>query len=1363
MIDFLMISTRSTKRGVIEIYPKFIIKKSSDLMIRGGDFYAIWLEDRGLWSTDEQDALQLIDRELDRYAEENRKNFDSSVKVLHMWDSESGMIDSWHKYCQKQMRDSFHMLDEKLIFSNTPTNKKDYASKKLKYPLEEGTINAYDKLMSTLYSETEREKIEWAIGSIVCGDSKKLQKFMVLYGAAGTGKSTVLNIIQQLFDGYYSVFDAKALGSSSNSFALEAFKSNPLVAIQHDGDLSRIEDNTRLNSLVSHELMTVNEKFKSTYANRFKCFLFMGTNKPVKITDAKSGLIRRLIDVSPSGDKLSPKEYKTVMKQIEFELGAIAYHCQNVYLANPGMYDDYIPVAMLGASNDFYNFIIDSYHVFKKEDGTTLKASWEMYKTYCDEAKVPFPFSQRIFKEELKNYFRDYKERFNLDDGTRVRSYYIGFRTEKFEEQTISEKEEPEQKLIEFKAQPSVFDKECADCPAQYATSSEIPTSKWEKVKTKLSSIDTSKLHYIKVPENHIVIDFDIPDKDGNKSFELNLKEASKWPPTYAELSKSGQGIHLHYIYAEDPAKLSRIYDDHIEVKVFNGKSSLRRKLTKCNNLPIATINSGLPLKGEKQVINFEGVKSEKGLRTQIKRNLNKEYHPATKPSIDFIYKILEDAYASDLHYDVTDMRNAVLAFAASSTHQADYCIKLVNKMQFKSADQSSGTKNDDAKLVFYDVEVFPNLFLVNWKIEGEGKPVVRMINPTSAEIEELMRFRLVGFNCRRYDNHILYARLMGYTNEQLFSLSNRIINGSANCFFGEAYNVSYTDVYDFCSKKQSLKKWEIELGIHHQELGLPWDQPVPEEMWTKVAEYCDNDVIATEAVFNARKADFTARQILADVAGMTVNDTTNSLTTKIIFGNNRKPQDQFNYRFMGDVTPDCEPWTITEDMVLYDHLGDENFTLFNKDGKPVFPGYTFEGGKSIYRGEEVGEGGYVYAEPGMYSNIALLDIASMHPSSIVAEELFGPEYTKRFNDILQARIAIKHKEFDKAKKMLNGALAKYLTDEAAAADLAQALKIAINSVYGLTSASFDHPFRDNRNKDNIVAKRGALFMVNLKHEVQRRGFIVAHIKTDSIKIPDATPEIIQFVMDYGKQYGYNFEHEATYDRMCLVNDAVYIAKYKDGKHAGEWTATGTQFQVPYVFKKLFSKEPIEFEDMCETKSVTSALYLDMNEGLPDVSELEKELERIVKRAKEFGVTMDLSGNSGDAELDPLVKEIAKGHNYHFIGKVGQFCPIKPGCGGGILLRETENKKTGEKGYAAATGSKGFRWLESEMVRELGKENDIDRTYYNNLVDEAVKSLSSYGDFERFVADEPFVSDNTPPWFGAGEPHEEEPTPFDVR
>jgi hypothetical protein len=891
MLDFLMISTRSTKRGVIEIYPKFIIKKSSDLMIRGGDFYAIWVEERGLWSTDEQDALSIIDKYLDKYAEENKGKFEGHVRIMHMWDAESGMIDTWHKYCQKQMRDSFHQLDDKLIFSNTKVSKKDYSSKRLPYPLEKGKVTAWDKLISTLYSPEERHKIEWSIGAIVTGDSKHIQKFMVFYGSAGTGKSTILNVIQKLFEGYYSVFDARALGSSSNSFALESFKTNPLVAIQHDGDLSRIEDNTRLNSLVSHELMTVNEKFKAAYSNRFNAFLYMGTNKPVKITDAKSGLIRRLIDVTPSGNKLTKREYDDVTKRIDFELGAIAKYCEDIYRKDPGAYDDYVPVSMLGASNDFYNFVLDSYFTFKEQEDVPLKSAWELYKTYCDEANVPYPFSKRIFKEELKNYFRDYKDRYTKND-TRMRSVYIGFRADKFEDEE-KEKEEvqtPKIKLIEFNSTESIFDKDCGTYPAQYATSKGTPSKKWDNVTTTLDDINTKELHYVKVPENHIVIDFDIPDENGEKSLERNVEEASKWPPTYAEFSKSGKGVHLHYIYTGDPKKLSAIYADHIEVKVYSGKSSLRRKLTKCNNLPIATISSGLPLKGEDKVVNFEAIKTEKGIRTLIKKNLKKEIHPGTKPSIDFIYKILDDAYKSDLNYDVSDMKPAVLSFAASSTHQADYCIKLVNKMQFKSKEPSLpvGSRPED-QIVFYDIEIFPNLFLVNWKYDGEDKPVVRMINPKPAEIEELIKYKLVGFNCRRYDNHMLYARLMGYNNQQLFNLSQKIITEGKG-FFGEAYNISYTDVYDFAAKKQSLKKWEIELGIHHQELGLPWDKPVPEELWTQVAEYCDNDVIATEAVFHKLKGDFTAREILADLAGMSVNDTTNTLTTRIIFGKERHP-----------------------------------------------------------------------------------------------------------------------------------------------------------------------------------------------------------------------------------------------------------------------------------------------------------------------------------------------------------------------------------------------------------------------------------------------------------------------------------------
>lgn len=902
-LDFLKVSTRTGKKDTIEIYPKFVITRTTDLMIRGGDFYAIWVEEKGLWSKDEHDALQLIDQELDKYARENKDRFEGNVRVLHMWDSDNGMISKWHRYVQRDMRDRYQTLDDTLIFSNMETRKEDYASKKLAYPLEQGDCTAWDRLMSVLYSPEERHKIEWSIGAVVSGESKRLHKFLVFYGSAGTGKSTIINVISKLFEGYHCTFDAKSLGSSSASFALEAFRNNPLVGIQHDGDLSHIEDNTRLNSLVAHETMVVNEKYKSTYENDFKCFLFMGTNKPVKITDSKSGLIRRLIDVSPTGEKIPAKEYRTLTKQVLFELGAIAYKCHEIFLANPDKYDDYIPTRMMGATNDFYNFVMDSWSVFKKDDETTLKAAWEMYKTYCDDAKVTYPYPRRAFSEELKNYFRDFKERLTLPDGSRVRNHYSGFRTEKFDPEEKEKSVTQHNSWIILAAIPSILDKMRSDCPAQYANEGGTPSKSWANVRTLLSDLDTHVLHYVKPPENHIVIDFDIRDKSGAKQLERNLEEASKWPPTYAEVSKSGQGIHLHYIYAGDPTELSHVYDDKIEVKVFTGNSSLRRKLTLCNDLPIATISSGLPKK-EKKMVNFDRIMSEKGLRTAIKRNLNKEIHDATKPSVDFIYKILEDAYNSDLVYDVSDMRSSIFSFAAGSTNQAPACIKMVGKMKFKSketANEDKSPKEGDGPLIFFDVEVFPNLFLVNWKIQGTGNPVSRMINPSPQEIEQLLQHKLVGFNCRHYDNHMLYARLMGYDNEQLYQLSRKLTSKNKDLqrksMFGEAYNLSYTDVYDFSTKKQGLKKFEIELGLHHHELGLPWDKPVPEERWIEVAEYCDDDVIATEATFEARYGDFLARQILAALAGLTVNDTTNTLTTRIIFGTNRKPQDQFNYR----------------------------------------------------------------------------------------------------------------------------------------------------------------------------------------------------------------------------------------------------------------------------------------------------------------------------------------------------------------------------------------------------------------------------------------------------------------------------------
>lgn len=1342
-MDFYEITERTSKKGSREVYPEFIIRRSKDLMIRGKDFYAVWNAEKGMWSQDAYDVQEIIDNDLRAYR--SRMITDDLVSVKYAGRQSSATWLNFMKYV-KSLPDNFHELDENLTFADTKVKKSDYVSKRLPYSLTKGSCPAFEELISTLYEPEERQKIEWCIGAIISGDSKSIQKFAVFYGDPGSGKGTILKIVERLFQGYCESFSAKDLTSSSNSFATEALRSHPLVAIDADAKLDRIEDNTKMNTVVSHENMLMNEKFKSSYTSRLNTFLILGSNQPVKITDAKSGIIRRLIDISPSGRTIKKKHYLELMDQIEFELGMIAQHCLDVYLdMGKHYYDGYRPLNMMYKTDEFFNFVEDHYLIFKDQDGISLNNAYTMYQQYCDESGSQHKLQRYKFREELKNYFSEFKEQTRVD-GKQIRSWFSGFKTDKFDRvwKGEAETETDIPSWLQFTKTQSLLDDILADCPAQYAVDyenkTEVPGMAWAKVTTKLKDLDTKKVHYVLGPSHLITVDFDLKNADGEKDILENQKAASKWPKTYGEMSKGGSGIHLEYYYEGDPGKLSAIYSPGIEIKVFTGKSSLRRRLSFCNDIPIATISSGLPIKEEK-VVNFSAIKDEKHLMNLVEKALRKEIAPgATKTCVDYIEKVLEDAYNQNITYDLRTMRPRIQSFAANSSHQASYCLTRVCKMKFMSKDLEQSQFGDiranetevlegngsegytDERMAFFDVEVFPNLFLINWKFAGD--PVCqRMINPKPMDIEPLLKLKLVGFNCRRYDNHILYSWYTGkaQTLLELYDISQRIIGGSKNAMSGNAYNLSYTDVYDFCSKKQSLKKWEIELGFHHQELGLPWDQEVPEDLWEKVAEYCDNDVFATEAVFNNRQADWTARQILADIAGMTVNDTTNSLTTKIIFGEDRTPQSQFNYRQMGDVAQ------ITETM-------DDPWTAFDAEGRPIFPGYRYDNGKSLYRDEDVGSGGYVYAEPGVYRNVALLDIASMHPSSVVAENLFGDEYTKRFHDILQARIFIKHKDYNGAGKLFGGKLAGYLQDEGQAKALAGALKIAINSVYGLTSATFENPFKDPRNIDNIVAKRGALFMVNLKHEVQKRGFTVAHIKTDSIKIPEATPEIIQFVTDYGKMYGYTFEHEATYDRMCLVNDAVYIARYsKDerNEHPGEWTATGTQFQVPYVFKTLFSKEPVEFSDLCETKTVTSALYLDMNEGMIDVSEWEKEYQKLMKQEV---VNLD--------DKERLEQLISQGHRYVFVGKAGLFCPVKPGCKGGLLLREKDGK------YYAATGTKGFRWKEAEVVKNLGLEDEIDKRYFDHLVDEAKKAIEAFEDFEKFtseIEDRNPVND-VPPW-----------------
>lgn len=1389
-LDFLCPEYKFHKNlGLVEVYPTFIIGKSKDLMIRGKDFYAIWNNDTKLWTRDESEAIELIDEKLDEFAEEHKEDFESLairktekkpkkdtnkgdgkkteekiekrsliICIKYLRKNDTGSIDQWHKYVQKQMRDTWHQLDNKIAFSDQETTKKDYATKKLNYALDPNQeIDAYDKLFHTLYSDEELQKLEWAVGSIVAGDSPKIQKMIAIYGDPGTGKTTYLKIIEMLFENYCISFHSNDLVGDRNQFSLEPFKDNPLVAIDEEAKLGYVKDITILNSIVSHDRMRINEKFKSTYEQSIQSFVFIATNEPVDINSSKSGMNRRLIDVRPTGITVKPREYDKLMNQIQYELGGIAYHCLQVY-KNLGKdyYRRYEPREMKSETDDFYNFINDELYPVELElgkvKGLELSAIWRAYKEYCEDKNVRFPVPYKKIKGELNGYFKGFTERHKFPDGHTARNYYYNFDKNSIGlgNSVVKEKDDTEEGTDEFWLKlhesdgTSIFDKEFTECPAQMAvkddkTGNIRPERAWAKCMTKLKDINPTELHYVKPPSNVIFIDFDEVDEEtGEKSLKKNLELVkNEWngPPTYTETSKSGNGIHLIYFYNGDISMLASRIGKKIEVKTMKGNSSMRRKLIFCNDLPIATISGGLPLKEDKpKVIEDNVVKNERHLRNLVIKGLQKKVFSNTKPSVDFIKKVTDEAYDGGIKYDISDLRPAVMAFAANSTNNSDYCLNVFDDIHFKSEDdfEDSNDQNEDDvadeggpedSRAFFDIEVFPNLLLICWKYLGEGHQIHDMINPTPGEVEAFIKtHKLIGFNNRKYDNHIIYARTMGYNNRQIFELSKAIVSkdDEHRPSFGEAWNLSYADVYDFCSKKQSLKKWEIELGIFHKENEYPWDKPLDESHWEEVISYCHNDVTATEAVWNARYQDFVAREILAKLSGLSVNHTTRQHATKIIFGNDKHPK--LVYTDLSKKFPGYE---------------------FCKTGidKSRYTGKISKRHQSIYLGEDPSEGGYVYAEPGMYYHVALDDVESLHPHSIIALNAFG-EYTKRFEDILEARLAIKHHDYEKAGKLFGGQLKPFLDTDENADKLQKALKIVINSVYGFTSATFDNPFRDPRNVDNIVAKRGALFMIKLKHEVQEKGFTVAHVKTDSIKIPNATDDILDFCQSEAKKYGYHFDHEATFEKFCLVNESTYICKVEYGKEGdagpGEWSATGAQFQVPYVFKKFFGNSKMKkgdftFDDFCETKTVEGAMYLDCNEGLPDVSEWEKlkEIREMSpeKRSKREQKIFDDYSQMSDEELDA---KIAEGHNYVFIGKVGRFTPVKDGVGGGYLVREQDGKKVAVTGTKRKNGVP-YRWMESSTVQSLDMMDSIDISYYEDLANEARKTIEKFGNFDEFI------------------------------
>lgn len=1210
---------------------------NDDLIVRGGAFAYYW--DGEQWSKDLRDIVLNIDSNIKSAVNEVRSEHpDSTIKYGLAENSNSGIVTKFQKYCQAlQTKDI--AFNTTIFFDNQTPKRDDYSTIQLNYHPQPGKCDSFDKLAGTLYAPEELDKILWAIGALLTGNMPKIQKFLFLYGAAGTGKGTMLDIISKIFQEYRADIDLEKLTNGSQ-FGTSQIVDVPLL-VDSDSKIDRIKKDTDLLKLVSHEPVMVRKLYQDGYSVAFQGLLVTASNARYDAKNVNSGIHRRALVVHPSGNIVSKEDYNRLMNDINYEVPYIAQKAIDRYTElGEAFYDNYRDEEMVNYSDPFHACVSENLPLFTEKDGITLNQAASIYKEYIEELGWETKGVKQKVKLRLPDYYREFSK-YKMIDGVRLTRYYSGFKTEKFpflngkdKPKNVVECEQPS--WLDLSEQPSLFDKEAAAYPAQLANENGTPKYKWDTVQTTLKDIDTSELHYVKVPQSHIVLDFDMKNENGEKDLELNIKEALSYPQTYAEVSKSGGGLHLHYWYDGDVTKLKNLIKDDVEVKVYTGKSSLRRKLIKCNNLPIAHIATGLPLK-EKEVIMYKDIEdihwTEKKLRTFIENCMDKVHHSATKPEMDFIYTVLEQAKDTGVKYNLNDMLDSLTKFAMHSTHNSDYCLGIVNKLTLSTyqTEDEIGNGNDiidDKDIVFFDIEVFSNLFLVCWKKNGfeipawvyddldkdinsgnnyqpsdilksnwydqhKNKDYGIWCNPTVNQLEYLLQHPLVGFNNRKYDNHILYNASLGATPMELYMQSQNIINHTGDGGMKPAaYNLSYADLYEFMDIKQSLKKWEIALGLTHDEFEFPWDQPLAVSNWARCAMYCMHDVDATDKVFNDKHAGqpaWMARKVMCELTEMSPNTKTQTLAEKFLFGDEQRPQDNF---------------------VWYD-LAKE------------FPGYTFDPNRkpaSDYHGKDPSEGGYVSSKPGVYGVsakdynegniidpetgrcklVTYIDVASLHPHSLIAINYFG-KYTPKFQALVKCRMHIKHGELDKAASAfsdidpaLSEKLSKFLNDPSLINGLAHAMKIIINIVYGMTSAKYDNKFRDPRNVDNIIAKRGALFMMMLEEELNARGCNVIHVKTDSMKITNYLQEDIQYAMDRANEFGYTFELECIFDRIALTNKSTNIG-HIEGKpeyDAHAWEAVGAQYAEPYVFKKLFSHEELVEDDYMVLKSSTAPIYL---------------------------------------------------------------------------------------------------------------------------------------------------------------------------
>lgn len=458
---------------------------------------------------------------------------------------------------------------------------------------------------------------------------------------------------------------------------------------------------------------------------------------------------------------------------------------------------------------------------------------------------------------------------------------------------------------------------------------------------------------------------------------------------------------------------------------------------------------------------------------------------------------------------------------------------------------------------MFWDIECYPNYFIVVFKSAQSGKIVKFEESPNeSINVSKLgwmlVNFTIIGFNSNNYDCPIVCLALRGWKAQALYAASINLICGMALRDFCKEYVIKLDvfnsiDLIEVVPLKGSLKLYTGR--IHCQRMqSLPYDphEHLSELQAKAVFRYCCNDLDNTELLHTELKPHLALREKMSAEYGIDLRSKSDAQVAehcicagvKQINGRYpKKPEIDWLATWKYQI-PKCLSYTSPVFNNLLKIVGDVDFALTDQ-GKIDLPtelkGLKLNlGYYGVYR---LGIGGLHSSEQSIKhiadADTLLIDtdVKSYYPAIILSQELYpkhmGKAFLKVYHDIVTRRLH-----------------AKDIGDELTSS----CLKIAINGSFGKFGSMYSRLFSPEFLIQ--ITLTGQLCLLMLIDMLESAGISVISANTDGVilKCPNSAYTVAQrIVKDWERRTTFEME-ESRYSAIYSRDVNNYIAVKADGK-----------------------------------------------------------------------------------------------------------------------------------------------------------------------------------------------------------------------